>query len=144
MAVTFQLGCIESFSLLKISFRHTNCEGEMLLLIVYCRQILLFKSSHKITRLRKGFQEGKHHGEKMEVWGFISLCFYFEVSLCSETCCLRLCFGKNLDYLQLSCESTERMRMNFVKLAHSQSGTPCALCGCRFCWQIEELNQLLL
>lgn len=55
----------------------------------------------------------------------VPLCFYFEISLCNELCCLKLCFGKNLDYLQLSCESTERMRTNFVKLSHSQSGTPC-------------------
>lgn len=50
----------------------------------------------------------------------VPLCFCFEISLCSELHCLRLCFGKNLDYLQLSCESRERMRTHFVKLAHSR------------------------
>lgn len=69
----------------------------------------------------------------MEALGFISvimpLCLTLNFFVCSELCYLRLCFGKNLDFMQLSRESTERMRTNFVKLAHSQSGTPCALCG---------------
>lgn len=71
--------------------------------------------------------------KRWKLWGLYfcnnAFVFYFEFFLCSELCYLRLCFDKNLDFMQLSRESTERMRMNFVKLAHSQSGTPCALCG---------------
>lgn len=68
----------------------------MLLFIVYCRQILLFTSSHKINRLRKGFQGGKKASWRKDgsfgiyLFVMVPLCFYFEISLCSEICYLRL------------------------------------------------------
>lgn len=70
-----------------------------------------------MIRLRIRFQGGKlwRKDGRFGVYLFVvvPLCFYLEVSLCTEIHHLRLCFGKNLDYLQLPCERTKRMRKNF-------------------------------
>lgn len=71
------------------------------------------------------------------------LCFYFEISLCSEIYHLRCALVRIWPIC--NCHVKVRREQEWIlKLAHSQSGTPCALGGCWSYRQIEELNRLLL